>query len=158
MMTPHPPHIGPGPRPLDFEGRLDELEATPDWSPRAGRKNLGEKLAAGLNGWKHAARGDSSFFAHGYRATLIAVTAGMLGVSPYAWCLLALCLGLVLSAELAHSAVDTLARAIGDPDEPRLKSAREIAAGGSLVAVIASAAVAVTVLALKLGELLGWWA
>ena len=36
--------------------------------------------------------------------------------------------------------------------------AREIAAGGVLVAAIASGVVTVTVLVVKFGELLGWWA
>ena len=63
---------------------------------------------------------------------------------------------LVLIAELAHSAVDTLARAIGDPEEPRLKTAREIAAAGVLVAAFGSGAVTIIVLSWKLFELLGW--
>ena len=63
---------------------------------------------------------------------------------------------LVLIAELAHSAVDTLARAIGDPEEFRLKTAREIAAAGVLVAAVGAAAVTLTVLTTRLFELLGW--
>jgi diacylglycerol kinase (ATP) len=112
---------------------------------------------AGLVGFKHAVRGDSSFFAHAYRALLIFLTAGMIGVSPLGWFLLVLALGLVLVAELMHSAVDTLARAIGDADEPRLKVARDVAASGVLVTVFLSAAVSIGVLTLKLGEYLGWW-
>ena len=38
------------------------------------------KLAAGWRGLKTAVRGDSSFFAHFYRGTLIVIAAGMLGV------------------------------------------------------------------------------
>ena len=64
---------------------------------------------------------------------------------------------LVLLSELTHSAIDTLARSIGDPEEPRLKMAREIATGGVLVSVSAGATIVVIVLVMKLGELLGWW-
>lgn len=124
---------------------------------RAGRRDLREKLWAGLCGCKHAIRGDSSFFAHGYRFLLVALTAGMLGVGPQGWVALVLAACSIGIAELNHSAVDTLARAIGDPDEPRLKVAREIAAAGVLVAVVGAAAVAVTILVLKFGDLLGWW-
>jgi diacylglycerol kinase len=85
------------------------------------------------------------------------LTAGMIGVPPVGWCLLVIGLGMVLIAELMHSAVDTLARAIGDPEEPRLKTARDIAAAAVLVAVVVSAAISVTVLTLKLGDYLGWW-
>ena len=121
---------------------------------RAGRRNLREKLWAGLNGWKHAIRGDSSFFAHGYRVVLVALTAAMLGIDPQGWIVLIMAGCSIFIAELNHSAIDTLARSIGDPEEPRLKVAREIAAGGVLVAVVGSAVVVGVILVLKFGELL----
>ncbi len=124
---------------------------------RAGRKNLREKLWAGLSGFKAAVRGDSSFFAHGYRVLLVAITAAMLGVGLQGWMVLIFAGMAVFIAELNHSAVDTLARAIGDPEEPRLKLAREIAAAGVLVAVVGFAALVGTVLVLRFGDLLGWW-
>jgi diacylglycerol kinase (ATP) len=65
--------------------------------------------------------------------------------------------GLVLVAELSHSAIDTIARSLGDPEEPALKVAREIATGGVIIAVIVMAAVSICVLTLKLGELFSWW-
>jgi diacylglycerol kinase len=129
----------------------------PAFTARAGWRGFRAKLMAGLRGLKHALRGDSSFFAHGYRGLLIALTAAWLGVGPLGWCLLILSAALVVLAEIHHSAVDTLARAIGDPEEPRLKVAREIAASGVLVAALLSAAITITVLLLKLGEMLGWW-
>lgn len=149
---------GAGPAQAGPESELSQmLGPGPEWIVRAGRRNLHEKLVAGLVGFKHAVRGDSSFFAHGYRALLIFLTAAMIGVSPLGWFVLVLALGLVLVAELMHSAVDTLARAVGDPDEPRLKVARDIAAAGVLVTVVISAATSITVLTFKLGEYLGWW-
>jgi diacylglycerol kinase len=143
--------------PVDAPDLSLDFEPAPIWVSRAGRRNLQEKLFAGLVGIKHAVRGDSSFFAHAYRALLVFLTAGMIGVPPVGWCLLVIGLGMVLIAELMHSAVDTLARAIGDPEEPRLKTARDIAAAAVLVAVVVSAAISVTVLTLKLGDYLGWW-
>ncbi|MBV8381494.1 MAG: diacylglycerol kinase [Planctomycetaceae bacterium] len=135
----------------------DAYDPPPPWAARAGRRNTREKVAAGLRGLKHAIRGDSSFFVHGYRFTLVALTAALLGVSPWAWCLLVFAACLVLLSELTHSAIDTLARSIGDPEEPRLKVVREIATGGVLVSVLAGATIVVIVLVMKLGELLGWW-
>ena len=133
---------------------LDEWEAP---RARAGRRDLREKLVAGLIGLKHAIRGDSSFFAHGYRALLVALTAAMLGVGPQGWIALVLAACVVFLAEINHSAVDTLARAVGDPEEPRLKASREIAAAGVLVAVVGSAIVVGVILVLRFGDLLGWW-
>jgi undecaprenol kinase len=156
------PHRRPGVTPppdlpSDLPDDLAALAAAEAWLARAGRRTLREKLLAGLSGLKHAARGDSSFFAHGYRVLLVALTAAMLGLSLPGWCILVLAFSLILLAELNHSAVDTLARSIGDPDEPRLKVAREIAAAGVLISVVASAAVAIALLTLRLGDLLGWW-
>jgi diacylglycerol kinase len=133
---------------LDFDDSSDQ-------TAHADRRNTRSKLAAGWRGIKSAVRGDSSFFAHGYRGTLIVITAALLGIDQRGWCLLVLGACLVLIAELAHSSIDTLARAIGDPEEPRLKTAREIAAGGVLVAAVGSAAVTIIVLSWKFAELLG---
>jgi diacylglycerol kinase len=125
-------------------------------SARADRRNVRRKLAAGWRGLKAAVRGDSSFFAHFYRGTLIVIAAGLMGINQWSWCLLVLGASLVLIAELGHSAVDTLARAIGDPEEPRLNTAREIAAAGVLVAAFGSGAVTIFVLSWKFFELLNW--
>jgi diacylglycerol kinase (ATP) len=139
------------------ESRLKEhLESGPELTSRADRRNARGKFLAGIRGLKHAIRGDSSFFAHGYRGTLIAMSAALLGVNQWGWCLLVLAACQVLLAELAHSAVDTLARSIGDPDEPRLCMAREIAAACVLIAAFGSGAVTLIVLSWKLAELLGW--
>ncbi len=148
----------PSPAPPTSALLLDEGPSGEQWPvaprARAGRRNLREKLWAGLNGWKHAIRGDSSFFAHGYRVVLVALTAAMLGIDATGWIILVMAGCSIFIAELNHSAVDTLARAIGDPEEPRLKVAREIAAGGVLVAVVGSAIVVGVIFTLKFGELL----
>ena len=120
----------------------------------ADRRNSRSKLAAG---WRGTQGGDprrlellcSRLPGHAHRHHGRA-----LGVDQRGWCLLVVGACLVLIAELAHSAVDTLARAIGDPEEPRLKTAREIAAAGVLVAAVGSAAVTITVLSWKFVELL----
>jgi diacylglycerol kinase len=138
------------------EDRLADLEPSPEPAAHADRRNVQGKLAAGWRGLKAAVRGDSSFFAHFYRGTLIAIAAAMLGVDLRGWCLLVLGACLVLLAELTHSAVDTLARAVGDPEEFRLKAAREIAAAGVLVAAVGAAAVTLTVLTTRWFDLLGW--
>jgi diacylglycerol kinase len=140
----------------DFDEQALDFDPPSDLTAQADRRNTRSKLVAGWRGLKAAIRGDSSFFAHGYRGTLIAITAALLGVDQWSWCLLVLGACLVLIAELSHSAVDTLARAVGDPEEPRLKIAREIAAAGLMVAAFGSGAVTLIVLSWKFFELLGW--
>jgi diacylglycerol kinase len=141
-------------QPPQRDDGIINFDEPPDLTARADRRNARQKLAAGWRGLKSAVRGDSSFFAHGYRGTLIAITAALLRVDQRGWCLLVVAACLVLIAELSHSAVDTLARAIGDPEEPRLKIARDIAAGGVLVAAIGSAAITTIVLSWKFAEML----
>lgn len=131
-------------------------DAEPGVAARAGRRGTRDKFVAGVRGLKHAIRGDSSFFAHFYRGVMIVIIAALLGVNQWGWCLLILGGSLVLLAELCHSAIDTLARAIGDPDEPRLTIAREIAAAGVLVVAFTSGAVTVIVLSWNLAQQLGW--
>ncbi len=154
---PAQPMARPLPGTDELEARLAEWGPPEPWSARAGHRDAKEKFSAGLQGLKQALRGDSSFFAHAYRGLLIAFAAAMLGVGPSGWCIMVLAGGLVLIAELNHSAIDTLARALGDPDQPGAKVARDIASAGVLIAVVVFAAVSITVLLLKLNELLDWW-
>lgn len=140
-----------------LEERLAEWEAPAGWTPRAGRRTMREKFTAGMSGLKYAVRGDSSFFAHAYRAILVAFAASLLGVGPMQWIVLIMAASLVLIAELAHSAIDTLARSLGDPEAPGPKIAREIATGGVLIAVVVFAATSIVILIFKMNEMFGWW-
>ncbi len=85
------------------------------------------------------------------------LTAALLSVDPLGWCLLVIAAGFVLVSELIHSAIDTLACAVGDPDDPPLAMAREIAAAAVVVASFISGGLTVTVLLVKLGALFSWW-
>ncbi len=136
------------------ERDLHDLEHPVEPIVRADGLTTRRKAAAGLRGLKLAVRGDSSFFAHFYRGTLLAVLASVLGVNATGWCVLVVAACLVLIAELAHSAVDALATAIGPANDLRLKSAREIADAGVLVAAIGAGILAVLVLQGKLVELI----
>ena len=148
-------NVAPGMRPgLEPDVTdLDMLDLGECEIARAGRRTMREKGAAGLRGLKHAFRGDSSFFAHAYRFLLIAITAAFFGVGPVGWVFLVLAATLVFLAEFTHSAIDTLARAVGDPDEPRLLVAREIATAGVLIAVAIFGLVTTLVLVLRIVEI-----
>ena len=65
-----------------------EFDLPSEPTAQADRRNMRRKLAAGWRGLKAAVRGDSSFFAHFYRGTLIAITAALLGINQWGWCLL----------------------------------------------------------------------
>jgi diacylglycerol kinase len=132
-----------------------------DWSideSRVLRRTTRAKMAAGFRGLKLAVRGDSSFFAHTYRGVLIVFSAIMLGVDLWGWCLLVFGAALVLSAELTHSAVETLSHALdAQTSAEAVQAARDIADAGVLIAASSSGAITVVVLTVKLGNSLGWW-
>src|SRR6516162_7093543 len=58
-----------------------DFATTPEPAAQADRRNTRRKLAAGWRGLKTAVRGDSSFFAHFYRGTLIVIAASLLGIN-----------------------------------------------------------------------------
>lgn len=152
---PREPEVAAAPAPEGDSLEIDpELVMPPEWTTRADRRTTRDKFTAGLRGLKIAVRGDSSFFVHAYRALLIILTGTLLRIGPSGWCLLLIAAGLVLVAELAHSAIDTLARAVGDPEEQALKAAREIAAAGVLVAVSFTAVVTTILFTIRFGQLL----
>lgn len=160
---PEPPGQGRVPRVEEASGKTeagsflpDLTELEEDWEePQPGRR-IGEKLSGGFSGIRKAVRGDSSFFAHGYRGLLIALTAGILGVGPLGWCFLIVAAALVLGSELFHSALDRLSRSTLLANDREVLIARDIAAGAVLVASVMSAGITLTVLLSRLGAQLGW--
>lgn len=117
------------------------------------------KSWAGLNGLKLAIRGDSSFFAHGYRFTIVLMFGVMIQLPPLAWIILSICGGLILLSELFNSAIDALAR-IGSEKSPEVvedehaQAARDIGSACVLVSVVVGAAVTLALFGMRLHELL----
>ncbi|MEI7922357.1 MAG: diacylglycerol kinase [Planctomycetota bacterium] len=133
---------------------LDEL-SLPMLEPLSKADRRGGTIGkswAGLNGLKLAIRGDSSFFAHAYRFTIVLMFGVMLQLAPIAWLLLALCAALVLMAELYNSAIDTIVRSPGH-DPEHAQAACDIGSACVLVSVTISAAVTIALFALRLKEI-----
>jgi|GEM_PF-2869888 len=117
------------------------------------------KSWAGLNGLKLAIRGDSSFFAHGYRFTIVLMFGVMIQLPPLAWIILSICGGLILRSELINSAIDALARvgfgkSPGEVEDEHAQAARDIGSACVLVSVIVGAAVTLALFGMRLHELL----
>ena len=62
------------------------------------------------------------------------------------WTVLLLCIGVVLGAEVANSAIERLADAVRPERDPAIRDVKDLAAGGVLVVSVAAAAVGVVVL------------
>ncbi len=97
------------------------------------------KFGDAFRGQKRGFRGESSFFVHFFAAALVVTAALALGADRNEWCLLLLCITLVLTAEMFNSAVERLARAIDQNYNANLRDALDIAAGAVLTAAIGAA-------------------
>ncbi len=120
------------------------------------RRPWGDKFRDAGRGLKFGVRGHSSFFVHFFFTALALAGAVVLRCSLEQWCLLLLCIGLVLTAELFNSAVETLFRGLDEMTKERCWRALDIAAGAVLLASITAATVGAIVFVHRLAFLLGW--
>ena len=88
-------------------------------------------------------------------AALALTAAVVLRCGLVQWCLLLGCVGLVLTAELFNSALETLFRGLDEATRARVWPCLDIAAGAVLLAGLTAAVVGGLVLAGQLAVLLG---
>jgi len=98
-----------------------------------------DKFGEAWRGVKRGIRGHSSFFVHFFFAVLALATATVLQCDLWEWCLIILCIGLVLTAELFNSAIETLFHGLDAESKARIKGCLDIAAGAVLIASITAA-------------------
>ncbi|MEE8450671.1 MAG: diacylglycerol kinase [Thermoguttaceae bacterium] len=117
-----------------------------------------EKFRDALRGMKDGVRGQSSFFVHFFIAAAVIATAAVLKIDSLAeWCLLLLCIAVVLTAEMFNSALESLAKAITDRHDPYVKAALDISSAAVLIASIGASVVGTIIFGKWLGTLFGWW-
>jgi diacylglycerol kinase len=114
------------------------------------------KFADAFRGMKLGVRGHSSFFVHFFFAALVIATAIALRCGWTHWSLLILCIGLVITAEMFNSAIETLFRGLDEKAKARCHHALDISAGAVLLASIIAAVVGCIVFIHRLGQLLEW--
>ncbi|MDY0169527.1 MAG: diacylglycerol kinase [Thermoguttaceae bacterium] len=103
-------------------------------------------------------RGESSFKVHFFFGAAVMAAGMVLRIDDLRqWCLLLLCIAIVLSAELFNSALERMARAISKRHDPNLGAALDIGSAAVLAASIGAATVGTIIFLARLGELLGWW-
>ena len=112
------------------------------------------KFADAFRGVKLGMRGHSSFSVHFFFAALVIAAAIVLQCRPPEWCLLAGCIGLVLTAELFNSAVETLYHNLDAVTKARAKPCLDIAAGAVLLAALTAAIVGAIIFWPRLAALL----
>ena len=131
---------------------LDETEIAPVDPPRKPPRSWRTKFGDAFRGLKFGIRGHSSFSVHFFFAALVIAAAIVLRCTLLDWCLLLGCIGLVLTAELFNSAVETLFRGLDEATGERTWPCLDIAAGAVLLASITAAAIGTLVFLHRLSE------
>jgi diacylglycerol kinase len=128
-----------------------EEPATRPRPPRRWR----DKFAEALRGVRLGIQGQSSFAAHVFFACLAILAAAVLECDRVEWCLVVGCVGLVFTAELFNSAVETLFKGLDPAARDRVYHALDISAGAVLAACVTAAVVGGIVFGRKLLVILG---
>ncbi|HEY2826349.1 MAG TPA: diacylglycerol kinase [Pirellulales bacterium] len=105
-----------------------------------------EKFRDAFRGVRTGTRGQSSFQVHLAVACVAIVAAALLRCTLWEWCILALCIGGVLTAEMINSAMEYLAKAIDENHNPHLRDALDTGSAAVLFASLAAAVVGAVVL------------
>ena len=98
------------------------------------RRRWRHKFGDAFRGLKLGIRGHSSFSVHFFFSALVLAAAGILIRDAQDWCILLGCIGLVMTAELFNSALETLFRGLDEPTKARVWPSLDIAAGAVLLA------------------------
>jgi diacylglycerol kinase len=106
-----------------------------------------DKFREAIRGMKLGVRGHSSFFAHFFFAAMVLAAAFVLDCDRIEWCLLLGCIGLVFTAELFNSSIETLFRGLDTETKNRLKGVLDIAAGAVLMASLTAAVIGTIIFA-----------
>jgi diacylglycerol kinase len=114
--------------------RLDKVDRWP------------RKFALAGRGIARAIRGERNFAVHLVAALAVVAAAAALGASRLEWCILIVCMAVVLAAELFNTAIEHLARAITAEENDEIRDALDIASGAVLIASIGAAVVGALIL------------
>ena len=118
------------------------------------KRTWAAKFGDAFRGVRLGMAGELSFLAHGVVTVAVVFAAASLRVSQTEWCLLTLCIVGVLVAEMFNSAIEMLAKAVDEEQNPVLGAALDIASGAVLVAAMGAVTVGVIVFVPYLWQLL----
>jgi len=103
------------------------------------------KFRDAFRGCKFGLRWQSSFAVHFFAAALVLLTARVLQVERWEWCVLLICITVVLTAEMVNSALEFLARAITSEVHPEIGRALDTGSAAVLVAAIGASVIGLAV-------------
>jgi diacylglycerol kinase len=109
-----------------------------------------DKFREAFRGVKKGVRGQSSFFVHFFFAAVALAAAVALECNQWEWCAVIGCIGMVFTAELVNSSIETLFRGLEQEAQNRVYPCLDIAAGAVLVAGLTAAAIGLIIFGKKL--------
>ncbi len=110
------------------------------------QRSWAEKFRDAFRGIGSGMRGQSSFQVHVGMAIAVIVAAGLLRCQIWEWCVLLLCIGGVLTAEMINSAMEHLAKAVKKDHDMHLADALNTGSAAVLFASIGAAIVGAVIL------------
>lgn len=114
-----------------------ERSAKPFLRPR---RSWALRFADAMRGIAVGVKGQPSCYVHLATGLAVVALAAALKVSYLEWCVLVVCIVMVLGAELLNGAIEQLARAVDECENARLRDSLDIASGAVLT-VAAGAAI-----------------
>jgi diacylglycerol kinase len=116
-------------------------------APRKRPRRWRDKFREAARGVKLGVRGHSSFYVHFFAAAAVVAVGLALDCDWRDWCLLLGCIGMVFTAELFNSAIETLFHGLDGASKARIQGCLDIAAGAVLTAGVTAAVIGTLVFA-----------
>ena len=104
------------------------------------------RFAVATRGITIALRSEATCAVHLFAAVIVIIAAWALQVTRIEWCLLILCIGTVLAAELFNTALEQLAQAVTQEENPHIRNALDIASGAVLFTALTAATLGTLIL------------
>ncbi len=125
----------------------------PPPEPSARRRWCNKFRWAGRGLWV-GVTGQASFRVHFAAALAVFLLASLLPIARWEWCVLIVCVGLVLALELVNTVIERLTKVLHPGHDPEIGNLLDIAAGAVLVVAIAAACCGLLVLGPPLWQLI----
>ena len=113
------------------------------------------KFKPAILGIKSIIRHDYAIRIHLAIALIVSAAGWFFNISNIEWLVVILCIGFVLAAETFNSVIEKLCGLVDDRYNQRIKTIKDISAGGGLIAAIASAIAGMIIFLPKLLIILG---
>lgn len=119
------------------------------WQERGSLVRSFRHAAAGV---AYVIRGERNARIHLVIGALVILVSLGLGLSRFEWALILLTIGIVLAGEMLNTAIELVVDLVEPQSHPMAGHAKDVAAGATLVAAIAAAAVGVVILLPKIWD------